>query len=489
MTRFIPAQIQVWTGGQLVQSPHAEQQIDRFYRGISTDTRALRKDEIFLALKGEHFDGHDFVEKAIQARAGMVIVDEKSEVAMQLYHRLRQGEELPDLLLVEDTLKAYQKIAEGYRLTLLATVIGITGSVGKTTTRRMVASVVSAQVAVHETEENKNNLIGVPLTLLQADDADQVIVAELAMDRRGEIEILSKLAHPDIAIITNIGYSHAEYLGGRDNILKEKTDIVRGMKNNGFVLINGQDDLLCEWATEQNENLNVWLISNEPLTDNRLAGRPAFWAEDVKLFAEETRFVCKSNLDPDMALPVTVPAPGKYLVRAALFALASCYALGLDMRKAADACHRFANTGSRQRVLPYRNGLILDDAYNASPESVMTALESLKLLAKDRRRVVCLGGMRELGSYSVEQHQRVAEALAADPPAAVFLIGSESQVILEHLKERAPWLLCYHFAETEACAEALESYLQEGDCVLLKASRYYKLERIAERLMAAIGRP
>lgn len=175
-----------------------------------------------MALIGENFDGHKFVDQAIARGCKMLILNEKSEQAMQLYYDLRQGKDIPDLLLVQDTLKAYQKIAEGYRATLLAPVIGITGSVGKTTTRRMVGAILGTQMKLHQTSNNENNQIGLPLTLLDADDEDEVILAEMGMDRRGEIKILSEVAHPDIAIITSVGYSHSEYLGSRKNILEEK---------------------------------------------------------------------------------------------------------------------------------------------------------------------------------------------------------------------------------------------------------------------------
>ena len=194
MPRLIPAQLQTWTQGLLIQTPEAEQHSERFYRGISTDTRSLRSGEAFLALTGENFDGHDFVDLAIEKGAKMLVLNEKSEKAMSLYNDIMHGKNVPDLLLVSNTLKAYQKIAEGYRSTLLAPVIGITGSVGKTTTRRMIAAILKTQLKLHQTAKNENNQIGLPLTLLSADDEDEVIIAEMGMDHRGEIKILSNVA-------------------------------------------------------------------------------------------------------------------------------------------------------------------------------------------------------------------------------------------------------------------------------------------------------
>ena len=486
MSRFIPAQLQRWTDGLLIQTPENQMQSDRFYRGISTDTRSLRRGEVFLALIGENFDGHNFADKAIEKGAGLLVLNEKSEQAMDLYHRLKNGENLPDLLLVNDTLRAYQRIAEGYRMTLLATVIGVTGSVGKTTTRRMIGAIVETQMKVHETDENENNQIGLPLTLLEADDSDEVVLAEMGMDRRGEIAILSGVAHPDIAIITGIGYSHAEYLGSRENILREKTDIVQGMKSNGLVLISGQDRHLNGWAKTAANEIPVWRIFNEtPVeTQEELDKLPAFWAEDLRIGPNETAFTAKTSLDPKVAWPVAIPVPGKHLVRAALFGLAAAYSLGLDMEIAVRGCADFVNARNRQRIVQKNGYIVINDSYNSSPESVTAALDTLALIAAERkgRKIVCLGGMKELGSYSRDLHHKIGEKIAKLNIDQLYLVGEEAEWIKEGIESGGKDIPLRIFNSSAEIRDAVLRDIKSEDSILVKGSRSYRMEVIADAI-------
>ncbi|NLZ71613.1 MAG: UDP-N-acetylmuramoyl-tripeptide--D-alanyl-D-alanine ligase [Clostridiaceae bacterium] len=487
MPRLIPAQLQTWTQGLLIQTPEAEQHSERFYRGISTDTRSLRSGEAFLALTGENFDGHDFVDLAIEKGAKMLVLNEKSEKAMSLYNDIMHGKNVPDLLLVSNTLKAYQKIAEGYRSTLLAPVIGITGSVGKTTTRRMIAAILKTQLKLHQTAKNENNQIGLPLTLLSADDEDEVIIAEMGMDHRGEIKILSNVARPDIAIITSVGYSHAEYLGSREVILKEKTDITAGMKSNGIVLINGQDTHLNAWALKFKKSTTVWRICNE-YTDigEDYENFPAFWAENIKIGIDGTSFIAKTSLDPQVAWPVKINTPGRYLIRAALFGLASAYALGLDMDVAVKGTQDFSNTGNRQRMVINKKYIMIDDSYNSSPESVTAALDTLSMLAGDRRKIACISGMRELGKYAEDLHTNIGYKIADLKINLLYLVGPESQWISAAVKQINPEITIKSFETSEEVANDIINEIREGDCILVKGSRIYNMENISKRIESKV---
>lgn len=485
MARILPGQIRTWTGGKLFISPANEGNPEHFYRGISTDTRTIRKGEIFLALKGENFDGHHFANQAIERGAACLVLQEDSSVTQKLLANF-STRSTTDILLVDDTLVAYGNIACGFRKTLLASVIAITGSVGKTTTRRMVSEVVSDQVNTHETRDNQNNLIGVPLTLLQASDDDDVIVAELGVDHPGEIGKLSHISQPDIAILTQIGYSHAAFLGSRENILKEKTDIIAGMKSNGLVIINGQDDLLSRWAQKLEGELSVWTVSNRPLDAEEQKGLPGFWAEDIHLTAQQTSFTAHNSLDPDTVLTVTIPTPGKHVVRAALFALASAYALGLDMSRAAQACGHFKNTGNRQQLDQLSSCLVVDDSYNASPESMLSALETIELLANGQQRTIaCLAGVRELGPYAEELHVKIGRCIAEHPVDYLFLVGEESAWIQAGLEQAGGHIPTRTYTSAEALLPDLKALLQEhpeSDIVLLKGSRFYGMEKIHHAL-------
>ncbi len=485
MSRFIPAQIKNWTKGELIQTTSAQAQPDRFYRGISTDTRSIRRGDVFVALIGPNFDGHSFCQQAIDKGASLLVLNAESKAGIDLKKRLEAGEDLPDLLLVADTLKAYQCIAEGYRLTLLATVIGITGSVGKTTTRRMISSILCTQMKIHQTKDNLNNQIGLPLTLLQADDGDDAIVAEMGMDRRGEIAVLSNVAHPDIAIITGIGYSHAEYLGSRADILAEKTDIISGLKSNGIVLINGQDSHLKKWALE-NSDSKIWRICNseEDALDPEMSMFPVFWAEDVEIGYTNTKYTAKTNLDPAVAWHVEIPSPGKHLVRASLFGLAAAYCLGMDMDLAVKGCENFSNTGNRQRLVETGGILLIDDTYNSSPESSTSALDTLSLIAdpNNRRKIVCISGMRELGSYSEEMHRRIAHKIYSIGVSKLYLVGEETKVIQDELTKMGALVDVYYCQNSTDVRNLLLEEVREQDCILVKGSRFYTMEVISQAL-------
>lgn len=484
MARILPAQIKSWTAGDLHMSKANRENTEHFYRGISTDTRSLRSGEIFLALKGERFDGHNFLRQAIAKGAGALVIERSHLESQKLLDEFsEEGTQQPDLLLVDDSLVAYGQIAAGYRQTLLASVIAITGSVGKTTTRRMVSEVISSQVHTHETVDNQNNRIGVPLTLLEADDDDDVIVAELGVDRPGEIKMLSQISKPDIAILTAIGYSHAAFLGSRENILKEKTDIISGMKSNGLVLINGQDDSLLSWARSMQEEISIWLVFNERPDPSQTHDLSYFWAENLVLSPTSTSFVVKTSLDAAIALPVQIPAPGKYLVRAAIFALACAYALGMDMYKAAEACTHFHNTGNRQNIVKFPTCLLIDDSYNASPESILSALETLNLLAKPgQRKIACLGGIRELGSYTQDLHRDIAKTLKKDPVDVLYLVGEEMKWLLQGLQEEGLHVDTHFYSTTSEIIPDLLEDLQADDVILIKGSRYYEMEKIHQAI-------
>lgn len=486
MARFTPGQIQEWTSGQILRNNTSLKQEDRFYRGISTDTRTIRPGEIFLAFHGPKFDGHDFLDIAIAKKAACLIVEKNNPHTAALLARFMSDPTTPDIIMVDDTLEAYQEIAHSYRNTLLCSVIAITGSVSKTTTRRMVATIMSASEQIHETEENKNNQIGLPLTLLQADDDDSCIIAEMGMDHRGEIGKLSLIARPDIAIITNIGYSHAQQLESRENILQEKTDIVKGLAPNGTVILNGQDPFLQQWALAHKDQYSILLCSNEKLEDPELAGFDQAWAEDLQVDEERTSFTFHNSMDIEHVYSVVIPEPGKYLVRAAVIGLTCAYIQGNDMALSAKACSKFRNTGNRNRLIHFEELLVIDDSYNASPESVEAALDNLKRLGQGRRKVICLAGMKELGKYCEEMHRKLADSILDLESAYLLLVGEETLYLQDELAHRpqtesSPQV--FHFSNSKEAAEKCKALLQPQDAVLVKGSRAYQMETITSELI------
>lgn len=486
MTRFLPAQLKLWTNGELFQTGAHATDPERYYPLISTDTRTLAAGEVFVPLKGEKFDGHAFLEQAIDKAAGMIVCERGTAGLADILERLHNDEDAPDVLVVKDTWQAYQDMAKGFRTVLNANIIGVTGSVGKTTTRRMIYQMITSQVKAEQSERNFNNQVGLPRTILSTCPETDVLVAELAMDRRGEISKLSKIAVPDIGIVTGIGMSHAEHVGSMMDILKEKISIAECMKDNGILIVNGDDPLLESWVVEHRNRNSVWYIASEHNV-GRLErdGVPVFWAEHVHVDREDgLSFIGRSNLAPDERWPIYIPYPGAHLVHAVLFGLASAYILGLNMQEAAMGAKRFVMTESRQEWLRLPDLDVLNDAYNAAPESLGAALRTTELLAGGRRIVAVIGGMRELGQYSRRAHQDAASEIRDAGVDRVFLVGSETEVTRDALLEDeatrdrfAGW-----FESSTQAAPAVLEALRPGDFLLIKGSRYYGLEHILDEV-------
>ena len=263
MTRILPMQLKIWTEGELYQTKRHAADPERFYSSVSTDTRSILEGEVFVPLVGDHFDGHDFLEAAAQKGAAMLVIEAHAKKLSQWLKKIEKDESAPDVLVVQDTGKAYRDIARGFRTTLSANIIGVTGSVGKTTTRRMIYQMIESQLKAEQSARNYNNQIGLPKTILTTELDTQALVAELGMARRGEIALLSEVARPDIAVITQIGMSHAEYLGSMSDILDEKTSIISGMKDNGLLIVNGDDPMLESWMLREQPTVPVWFIASE----------------------------------------------------------------------------------------------------------------------------------------------------------------------------------------------------------------------------------
>lgn len=486
MGRFLPSQMKQWTGGTIVREPRHEDDTDRFYSGISKDTRTLQAGEAYVALRGDHFDGHRFLAEAVRRGAGLLVVEKDEPLVKKWIRDVEAGDVGgPDLLLVDDTWKAYQNLAAGYRKMLSCSVVAVTGSVGKTTTRNMICNMVQSQLMSEQSAGNLNNEIGLSDTLLSTDPETQVLVTEVAMDRPGEIEQLSNIARPDISIITNIGFSHAEYLGTMRNILEEKTSVIRGMKENGLLFLNGDDPLLEEWYVRESPSVPVWFVSSkENVSRLERDGSPVFWWEDLVIDKNGTSFLACSNLAPDEQWEISLPVAGEHYVNTSLFGLAVAYALGLDMNEAARSAAKFTNIGSRQQLLHLGAITVMDDAYNASPESFGSALEAVDIQAEECRRILVLGGMRELGRYTKGVHETAARQALANNFDRIILIGTETEYTKNKLMQTAEGRNVFAGWYTTV-DDAMPRILQEvenGDFVLLKASRYYHLERVTEAL-------
>ena len=425
--------------------------------GVSTDTRTLTPGALYFALSGDNFDGHQFLEEAVSKRAAGLVVSSSNP-------NLLEAGEVP-LIKVEDTLIALQKLAKWYRRQLEVIVIGITGSNGKTSTKDFCASVVGQSYAVHATRGNLNNHIGLPLTLLEADDEDEVLVLEMGMNHPGEIAPLCEIAQPQIGIITNVGHAHIEFLGSREAIAEEKGALGRALPEVGTLLLT----VGCEFAE--------YFASRTPAKAIAVGnGRGVIRAESLSSSEAGSSF--SLVIDEESSSEVQLKVAGRHMVNNALLAAGAGWALGLSAAEISRGLQGAQLTGGRLRRFEREGISIFDDTYNANPDSVRAAIgvvAGLPILNGSSRTVV-LGMMGELGRFSEEMHLQIGEH-AARNQLQVISVGIEAARIAEGAK-RAGGSVVEHFDRYEDAAKWLKGTLRAGDTVLFKGSRKAAVERV-----------
>ncbi|MDB9308166.1 UDP-N-acetylmuramoyl-tripeptide--D-alanyl-D-alanine ligase [Aphanizomenon sp. CS-733/32] len=418
--------------------------------GIQTDTRILQPGEVFLALRGEKFDGHDFVPTAIAQGAIVAIVDRHYENAG-----------FP-VLRVKDTLKAYQQIAKWWRESFAIPVIGITGSVGKTTTKELIAAVLATKGKVHKTYGNFNNEIGVPRTLLEMGRENDFAVIEMAMRGRGQIAELTEIAKPTIGVITNVGTAHIELLGSEQAIAEAKCELLATMPNDSIAILNYDNPLLMETAARfwQGKVISYGFSGGDIqgiLTDN------------------QTVEVAGKNLP--------LPLPGRHNATNFLAALAVAKVLKIDWQLLQSGIKVNMPTGRSQRFTLANDVVILDETYNAAPEAMLAALQ---LLADTpgKRKIAVLGAMKELGERSPELHRKVGEMvknLHLDS-LLVLVDGQDAEIIANS----ADNISCECFTNHADLVTRLKTFMQTGDRLLFKAAHSVGLDRVVNQLRAEI---
>ncbi|SMB94316.1 UDP-N-acetylmuramoyl-tripeptide--D-alanyl-D-alanine ligase [Thermanaeromonas toyohensis ToBE] len=429
-------------------------------QGVSTDSRQIKSGEVFFALKGERFDGHDFVREALAKGAIAAIVARKIE-------GMPQG----GLIIVPDTLKALQDLALYHRRTAFkGELIGITGSSGKTTTKNLVARVLEAKFKVLKTPGNFNNEIGLPLTLLNLKPEHQVVVVEMGMRGRGEIASLCQVAQPTVGVITNIGTAHLGRLGSVENIALAKRELLESLPPGGWAVLNGDDP----WCRRLAEGLPV---------------RPVFYGfEDSATFqARDIRMKGLEGIEfvvrfPEGETKVRLPVPGKHNVLNSLAALTLGYFLGVEIDSMVEKLLEWPAESMRQEILPGPQGsLIYNDAYNANPESTLAALDVLKELPG--RRIAVLGDMLELGEKGPELHQKVGRRAAEVGLSMLVTVGELAREIATGaLDSGMSNTRVFSFLHPREAGQFLARHLQPGDVVLLKGSRAARLEQVLEEL-------
>ncbi|MFQ3545842.1 UDP-N-acetylmuramoyl-tripeptide--D-alanyl-D-alanine ligase [Halobacillus rhizosphaerae] len=419
---------------------------------VMTDTRKEAKQSLFVPIVGDAFDAHDFLKQAIQQGAVAALWQENRALPKFV------PTDFP-VFYVKDTTEALQQLAEYYLRKINPLVIGVTGSNGKTTTKDMAASVLSTIYNTHKTAGNFNNHIGLPLTVLSMPEGTEALVLEMGMNNAGEISLLSRLATPDYAIITNIGESHLENLGSREAIASAKAEILEGLKPNGKVIIDGDEALLAQLKKEERsiscgfKQLCNYTISVEAAEDNR----SVFSVNGIRY---------------------ELPMAGSHNVKNAAFVIALCEQLQMPTKSIQQGLNHLTMSGMRfEKHEGIKGSLIINDAYNASPTSMKAVIEVVHQLQAKKHKVLVLGDMFELGEKSLALHAGVGEAIPAGIHA-VYTLGNQAKEISTAAAAKNPQMEVYHFTDKKELISQLLNTITEDTVVLLKASRKMKLEEL-----------
>ena len=454
MEKLRADEISRWVNGRLYGNKFA------IADKVSTDSRALTEGSLFVALRGEKFDGHQFIDEALKKGASIVISEEEYPAC-----------ESSAVIVVEDTVRALGDLARNYISTFDLTVIGITGSVGKTTTKEMIAQVLSTQYNVHKTMGNFNNHIGLPLSVLSLNRDHEVAVFEMGMNALGEIDYLSKIIRPDIGVITNIGISHIERLGSRQNILRAKLEIINGMKENGVLILNGDDELLS--GLEGLLPMPITFYGINEYCNIQAYGIESLGEKGVRF----TVNIRSSEVD------IFLPVPGIHNVSDALAAVACGLELGITNENIQKGLIEYSQEKMRLNIVDYGNVKVINDAYNAAPSSTMAALAVLTEIAGSRRSIAVLGDMLELGEYSGEAHRSVGARVASEKINYLVAIGELARDYVQGAIEAGmDKNYIYHFPDPESAADFLKELIEPNDVVLFKGSRGMHLDRVIENI-------
>lgn len=434
-------------------NPQYEQTV---IHGVATDTRKLEQHQLFIPLKGERFDGHSFVEQAFKAGVAAVLWDRS----------VPNPPENHAVILVDDTLTALQQLAKAYLQELGTRVIGVTGSNGKTTTKDMIHAVLGTQYRVHKTGGNFNNHIGLPLTVLAMPENTEIAVLEMGMSAKGEIDLLSRLANPDAAVITNIGESHMQDLGSREGIAEAKLEIINGLKEDGVLIYIGDEPLLQKAYSCQTKTYGTGAHNDYQL-------------QDVSQSEEGTHFTIKG-----METSFFIPILGKHNVMNAMAAIAAGAYFGITPEGAAKGLSGLKVTGMRLELIKTDSGFsIINDAYNASPTSMKAAIQLTESLEGYGKKMLVLGDMLELGDLEETFHKECGAVISPEKIDRVFTYGKLGAFIAEGALKHFEKDRVSHYTEKKDLLQAVKENASKGDLILFKASRGMKLEEIVKDLI------
>ncbi|MEH7112518.1 UDP-N-acetylmuramoyl-tripeptide--D-alanyl-D-alanine ligase [Neobacillus niacini] len=428
--------------------------------GVSIDSRKIENGNLFIPFKGENSDGHKYVEESLKKGASAALW--QSDVPNPPVH-------LP-ILIVDDCLEALQELAREYRKQLPVKVVGITGSNGKTTTKDMTASLLSTTYKVQKTEGNYNNHIGLPLTVLGLDEDTEIAVLEMGMSGRGEIEFLTKLASPDAVVITNIGESHLLDLGSREGIAEAKLEILQGLKDGGLAVLHGDEPLLMERINKYKGNINVQTFGRSDSND--------FFPTEIVQLQQGNRFKINKSSE-SFELPVL----GTHNILNALAAMMIAHCFEVPFTKMNEGLKSVKLTNMRMELVEGFHGeKIINDAYNASPTSMMAAIELVSHLKGYEKIILVLGDMLELGPQEEQYHQQIGVGLNPDKIDLVFTFGKLAEHIAEGARSTLGKDRVFAYIDKNVLINELEQHVNDRTLILVKASRGMKLEEIVTAL-------
>jgi len=450
------------TGGKLLQGKG-----NAFFQGISTDSRTVAEGELFVALKGPRFDGHHYAVEALAKKAGGVLIEED-----QVGDIRWNGYRSRAVIAVKDTLYALGDMARDWRRKYGTPVVALTGSNGKTTTKEMIAACLETTFPILKTEGNLNNLIGVPLTLLTLTEKERVVVLEMGMNVPGEIRRLTEMVEPDVGLITNIQKVHLEGMESLEKLKEEKGELFRKMRRDGIILVNQDDPRVIELARDYPGQKITFGIEH-----------PAeVMAKEIRLRgAEGTSFTLILERE---IMEIHLRLLGRHFVPNALSAMAVACLFGVEVKEAKEALENFQPFPMRMEVVLLKGGeILINDAYNANPDSVELALETLVEAKRKGRAIAVLGDMLELGEFTKEAHQRIGQKVSELSIDFLLAFGEEAPVVVESA-------ICHGFPMerariVESHSEALSilrQMIQSGDWILVKGSRRMVMEKIVEGL-------
>lgn len=457
MEKIKAAQIAEVTGGTLIWGdPETE------ITGISIDSRMVREGMAFFAMKGQRVDGHDFLADAAEAGCAALVVEREDGLSPGTSY----SSAIP-LIKVEDTECALQDLAAYYLSLFDVRKIAVTGSTGKTTTKEMLFHILSEKYKTVCNQGNYNNLIGLPLSIFQVDRTTEAVVFEMGMDRLGEIHRLAEIVRPHTAVITNIGISHLERLGSRENILKAKMEICDFMGESSTLVINGDDDMLSD--LHPCGDYKVFTVGTRENAELRLSHLKDLGERGIEfqLYTREKEGKFRLGI------------PGLHNGMNAALAVGAALGMGLDMEQAASGLAKVTSTDKRLNILQVHGIKIIDDSYNASPDSMKAALDVLASI-KGTRKIAILGDMFELGKDEEKYHRQIGKYAFQKGINVVLSVGKNAEHISLAAKESG--IQAFHFDNKDMLKSVLPQWIRKGDAILIKGSRGMAMDEIVKHL-------